>query len=371
MTRPDSEDPLALPAANSPAGHTATHRRPARKGLRSAMGSHLGLRWRTRRAVVLVVAAVVLLVITTSVVVLRGLFSGPEDVVREFYAALGARDATHARALLAPDSVVEEDETLLTDATLRNTGYTPPRNVRVKLLPPPADRRWATNDHAEEVQVEYDVAGTPLQWRERLRKSQQILGGWRIVGGLRPLALHNGVRDATYLFAGTPYPSGHRAWVAFPGAYVVTLADHPIFEAAPVTAMAHGGEGPALEPMVRASVRQDVERQVRQYLDACAKSAELNPPRCPFEQHVHQSPVPGQFRAATVTREITRYPTLRLEKGLAMDTPVSVSTETPGQIQVKASYSPSSPPYLDANEYIQVTGRVYANGRDIVFSPTS
>jgi ketosteroid isomerase-like protein len=297
-------------------------------------------------------------------------WSGPEDTVREFYAALAARNATDARALLAPDTVVGEDATLLTDDTLRNPGYTPPRNVRVKVVPPPASPyQGAPSDDDTVVQAEYDVGDAPVVTHLRVRKGRPIVGRWLIMDGVRQLGLHGGVEDGHYLFAGTPYPSGGRPWVAFPGAYVVTLADHPIFEAAPVTAIANGGDAPTLEPKVRASVRQEIDQQVRAYLDGCAASPELDPPRCPFLAHFHTSTNYAQVRATKVSRKITRYPTLRIERDIAVGTPIAVSTVLAGQVEVAARYSPTAAPFVDVKEWFGVSGAVHVNDGRAVFTP--
>lgn len=352
------------PATPFPAVHPTTQASPAGGANGGWAGGSTGPP-RRRRLVILVAAAVVPLLIAAPALVLRR--GGPEDTVRDFYAALADRDATRARALLAPGTVVGADNTLLTNDTLRNPGYTPPRNVRVTSAPP--SNPQAAEDNGTVVQAEYEVGDVSLVTHLRLRKSAPVVGRWQILDGVRQLGVLGGVPDARYLFAGTPYPAGTRPWVAFPGAYVAVLAEHPIFEAAPVTAIANGGEAPTLEPKVRASARQEIEREVRAYLDACATSPELVPPRCPFPEHHHPFVDTAHIRATKISRKITRYPTLRIERDIAVDTPVAVSTDLPGQVELVARYSPSAAPFVDVSESFQVSGAVRLNDGRLVFTP--
>ncbi|MBQ0897853.1 hypothetical protein KBX37_33235 [Micromonospora sp. U56] len=344
--------------------------RPTRAG-----GSHrrqpgrLGVLLASRRSRrYLAAASVLVLLLASAIVLLTGGQSpqgqSPETVVRDFYTALAARDAGAARALVFPQAVYGSDATLLTDTTLRNPGYTPPANARVTRLPPPTTRGFRKGEEGAAVQADFELAGTARQARVTLARGGVYGDMWLILDPLGGLTVTSPVRDGLLSFAGTPYPQSGRDFVAFPGAYRATLAEHPLFEADPVTAFAYGGPSVDLAPRVRADARQEIDRQIRIHLDACAGSRDVNPARCPLQMLYVSQP-----SAARISRTITRYPTVLVELSSAVDYPLAFRTDIPGEIQVSVRTSPTSPPTITRKETLVVSGRVVLKGSAIVVEP--
>jgi hypothetical protein len=101
---------------------------------------------------------------TAGIVVVRQR-SAPERTVRAYFDALAARDADTARSLLTPGAELRIPPAvtglapgarsfLLHGDALRNSGYTPPRNVSLRTL-----RR---SDNAVTVEATYEAGGDRL-----------------------------------------------------------------------------------------------------------------------------------------------------------------------------------------------------------------
>ncbi|MBQ0896061.1 hypothetical protein KBX37_23695 [Micromonospora sp. U56] len=268
------------PPADAPTGGQSRLRRPWSLILTGAV------------AVLLIVAAVPLLV-------LRWLPDGPDDVARSYFEALAERDADKALALLDPGSPERADPPMLTDRILNDPGYTPPGDVEVEVL-------YSVTDTST-VKVDYGIKHAKRQLNLTLIRDDESTG-WKIQDGLLPLPLpRNDAGWDAFLVSGTAVPaSRQRLEVVFPGAYLIMPVGNAIREAPPITVWAGAVETERLLVRLRPTVREAIEPQVRAYLDACAESGELAPPRCPF-RGVSNGPV------TNINWTITHYPTLRLQ----------------------------------------------------------
>lgn len=318
----------------------------------------------------LAAASVLLLVVVTAIVLLTGRQS-PETVVRDFYAALAARDAGAARMLLFSDVTVDKDVTLLTDAILRSPGYTPPSRIRLTRLPAPRPHfpREGEEKKKEEALVRADgeLAGRAWQREVRLGRGGSYGDRWVMLSGPVGLGVTSSVRDGVLIVAGTPHRHSGRELVVFPGAYQVALAEHPLFEADPVTALAGSSPEVQLTTRVRADVRTEIDRQIRAYLDACARSREVNVARCPLAGIMTLTL--AQLRTARVSRTITRYPTVLVEETGGIEHPLGFRTEMPGEIEVVIRTSPTAAPLINRTETLEVSGTVDVVGGAVVVNP--
>lgn len=181
------------------------------------------------------------------------------------------------------------------------------------------------------------------------------------------LGVTSSVRDGVLIVAGTPYRHSGRELVVFPGAYQVALAEHPLFEADPVTALAGSSPEVQLTTRVRADVRPEIDRQIRAYLDACATGREVNVARCPLAGIMTLTL--AQLRAARVSRTITRYPTVLVEETGGIEHPLGFRTEMPGEIEVVIRTSPTAAPLINRTETLEVSGTVDVVGGAVVVNP--
>lgn len=274
---------------------------------------------------VLIAAAVGLALLCTTAMRLVPRFVGPEAAVRAYFGALADRDATRARGLLADGPAIgrrgpiagtdeRADLSLLTNATLRDAGYTPPRNVTVERT------RWAGTSAT--VQATYDFGGPPITVTLPLVNENGMRGlpSWRITDGLLELTLAAPLDDRLVVAGRTLPIRGTQALVVFPGAYRVALPEHPLYGAKPVIAFAGGTLASPSPVEVRENVRQDVEQQVRTHVDACARGNQLAPPGCRF--------LPGNsVPVKVVSWTIVRYP----ELGFTVGAGGTVSVTSPAQ----------------------------------------
>lgn len=275
----------------------------------------------------------------------------PEQVVYRYFEALAERDADEARSYLVrgPDEDVET--VLLDDDTIEHEDYTPPKRLEIKELVPEENRLRAT------MQVTYQVAGATYGrefrfLRDHARQSWRIHRGW--------FSLPTNTRRAYPLvIAGTFVPKGAGHVPAFPGAYVVRLARHPLVEAPPVTVVAGTGDAPALQVRVRPGHYIELQRQVRAYVDDCAARPDPETAGCPFER------TSDVAYPSTVQRWIAAYPSVEV---LVDGTDSLVVTKTPGRAEVRDGASGESSDPI-AEEQIRVTGKLETDSDRLTFVP--
>jgi hypothetical protein len=162
----------------------------------------------------------------------------PTPVVREYFDALARRDAERARSLIlsSPDEKDHDNTSLLTAATLRDPGYRPPTDVRIGV---PNNENGTVR-----VEVTFSAGGSS----QTLSLPMQATGdGWRIGAGLSVLSIptiqgYVSLPDPpidTVVVAGTPIAynfgisSPVKPVMAFPGDYLICIADHPNLDCVP------------------------------------------------------------------------------------------------------------------------------------------
>ncbi|WP_049562595.1 hypothetical protein [Nonomuraea sp. SBT364] len=266
---------------------------------------------RSRRRPVAVGAAVfmtlVLLVLVLKIV--EGVLFQPANTVRAFFQALNDRDADAAGALVVPDP--ERDLTgtdLRGGAVLRSPGYTPPTAVEAGPVVP------AEDDQAT-VGVSYSVGGQRQQVMLTLERDERatvagLFREWRIVKGAIGEAYTQVETAGPVLVAGASASAEYdvlRAY-GYPGGYRVTLPEQPLLEAEPVIAYTGAdryAEPGVLRPVVKATVQDEVDKQVRTLLDRCSKGTEITRENCPYPWSNH--PGPEQVKIKVVS-----YPTCEI-----------------------------------------------------------
>lgn len=284
----------------------------------------------------------------------------PAGVVLAYFQALADRDADRARAMLpAPtdrdiDPTNPDEQDMRSGRTLSDPGYTPPRHVQAWVVDSLRDRAVVT--------ARFDALGGSREIRLQLsRRGTGVLSGWEISNGLLSMELPRGGYDGDVLLvAGNPVPAT-RAQLrrVFPGSYLVRLREHPIHEAAPVTAWAGFGWADQLVPRLRPGVLAAVEPQVQAYLARCEGSTDLHPAHCPFS---------GAFGvpATDVHWKITAYPVLNLQLDGAGN---GLVTSNSGKAVVTGRYAmPGGLPFVQDWAF-QVTGTVLPTGGKPVFDP--
>lgn len=251
-------------------------------------------------SLVLIGVAVVLLVVTAvPLLIPRWLPDGPDDVARAYFEALAERDADKALTFLDPASRKPADPLMLTDRILNDPGYTPPSEVEAEVL------FSATDTSTVKVDYRINQAKHPL---ELTLTRDDDSTEWKIQNGLLSMALpRNDAGWDTFLVSGAAVPAiQERLELVFPGAYRIVATGNGIQEAPPITVWAGAGETDRLLVRLRPTVREAIEPQVRAYLDTCAESRELLPPRCPFGGR-------SDWPVTSLKWTITHYPTLKLQ----------------------------------------------------------
>ncbi len=299
---------------------------------------------------------------------------GPEAAVKGYFGALADRDAKAALGYLATGNAGDEygNRKLLTDAVLKDKGYTPPADVTIKKIdeakgypsgdtngdPPPrvADIDFRIGDQKYQTQ---------LSLLREEKTSYGVFHEWRVVGGLSPLVVIaaagapvkvNGVATPV----SSPNSETRDVPAAFLGRYSVALADNPLLEAdgKTVDVSPKGGEV-TLDVQLKDSAREATEEQVKAYLDECAESTDLEPQNCPFSAYSYST-------ITDVKWTIVEYPPIKVElqpEGL-------VVVYTDGYEYGTAKVTGKDAGHKFSQEItFQVSGTVSVFKGDIVFAP--
>jgi hypothetical protein len=304
-----------------------------------------------RRAAAILAAAVV---VAVGLIVLNGLFT-PERAAEGFLAALANRDFDDARARLAVQPGTAGP--LLESARLTDDGYTPPRRARVESVQVGDDGNSAT------ARVAFEIGGstgvTELQL-VRSGRSLLLFPRWQVQGGQYTVSVT--APNATEVEVAGVRVAANVAVPAFPGSYQAQLPDNPLLEAAPVTAYALADAPPAeLVPSVKATARDQVGRQITDYLTKCAGSTELEPPGCPFGTS-SSDPVTG------IRWRIQTYPETTVEAtadGIVLSTASSGQADVTGMTQYSDG---TSYPFSDTVSF-DINGRVTLENGAVRWQP--
>lgn len=316
--------------------------------------------------IVLAVFGALVVLVGSLKVVEHHLFS-PERTVASFFDALDDRDATAAGELLLPGDGPYDDSVLRNDV-LTSPGYTPPAAVRVERVESESDR--AT------VRATFSLGGAAHQLTFDVRRDDHASAGlfrrWRIQGGVHPLTVTVPGSDSVVV-AGAPVPvTGLYSTVtlaAYPGAYQVSLPDHPLFEAAPAVAYAGIADDETdpgavmLEPTVSSGARATIDQRVRSYLDECAKSTTLAPEGCPFSAYAY-------YAVSDVRWKIVEYPEYTVSPDYSGQVVVTTTNEGEAEVvgEETAGLVGGTYPFTDSDTFV-VSGTVVVAGDTVAFLP--
>jgi ribosomal protein L40E len=250
----------------------------------------------------LVIGAVVALFLATTapVLLVRAIFFGPDDTVRSYFNALTDRDADAAWRLLAPDDH-DRRPALVGGSVLRDPGYRPPERLTIDGV----ESRGASAVVTAVVSVDGSRQVVTLEL-VRGGAGSGVFRRWHIRDGLLPLPLYSDGQEGGLVVAGVRVVVSEDTWMVFPGAYEVTLPDDPLVEISPTTVVAGASDDVVVQPTIRADVHEQVERQVRAYVDGCASQEDQSPDGCPFAE--------TWYELTDVTWEVIRYPSLDMTR---------------------------------------------------------
>jgi hypothetical protein len=285
----------------------------------------------------------VLVVVVSVVSAIQSTVYSPDRPVREFFAAMQAHDG----ARLAELSHCESSP--LCTAGALTSGYQAPEQLQIVGVEYGAalsddQTRRPDRSHAV-VTVRYRLAGTTHEGRVSLERAGFGLfrdwsidtppGAWLDVVSPRVArAQLAGATVSTVKQAGTGATSQGAVW-ALPGVYTLTAVPDPLYDARPGSVTVTGADRQAAEPQVslKATVLDEVDRQVRSRIDQCARQSDMRPDvdtgspggGCPFEYA-------STFTFVRNVRwKIDRYPDLEIR--LADDGP-QVHTTRPGKATI-------------------------------------
>ncbi|WP_432830034.1 zinc ribbon domain-containing protein [Dactylosporangium sp. CA-092794] len=272
----------------------------------------------------------------------------PERSVRAFFAALTAKDTAAIRALTncryGP----------LCEPGALDAGYVPPAGLEI------TDVRYGSGAGQDEptrlpdrssvaVLVRYQAGGKSFDDVIALRRGGWFddwtiaaAPGWPLV--LTSAQLPKVRVAAATVAAGRDNGQGFsgKAW-ALPGVYTVTVADDPLYTADPITLTVGGSaQETRISPVARLrdDLAAEVNRQVKERIDACAGQETVRPDTDPALLSGNDCPFSALDRytiTRNVTWRVTRYPQLTLAVGDAR--PVLVRTVTEGEALVSYDWS--------------------------------
>ncbi|MFD0744141.1 hypothetical protein ACFQ1L_21700 [Phytohabitans flavus] len=213
-------------------------------------------------------------------------------------------------------------------------------------------------------QVSYQISGTEYREEFRLRR----LGGpehtfqrWDIENALRALPV-SAVGLSSVTVAGTPvYPGQSGQIMVFPGRYTVRAPETPLADAEPVTVSTGGQQGATLTPRLRATAQEAVEKQLKEYLDGCARQEVAEPEGCPFQYS-------GFYEITSIKWRIAEYPRMQYQltpEGLAFAQTAANGT-VEGTARTMSTFEPTDVVRLA----LVVSGQITTNGTDVVFTVT-
>ncbi|MFC9687295.1 hypothetical protein ACFTSF_02055 [Kribbella sp. NPDC056951] len=254
-----------------------------------------------RAKTIIAVVTAVLVVLCAATYVIQRIWITPESTVEGYFGALADRDVTKAASYIKDSSTSTAD-------IVASDKYIPPTKLKINSIDGDDEKTAKVSFFLGDQQVNAEI---PLH-----RKKELTLGlfrGWGIDGGQPSIQISTSA-PVEIQVNGKPLPPESqetRNLQVFPGRYVVSVADNPLVESAPVTINAGSGESEAtLEPHIKAGAQAAVDAQIKEYLKGCVTK---NVDTCPF--------------TSSITKPVWRidtYPTVELH----LDESGSVQLET-------------------------------------------
>jgi hypothetical protein len=243
-----------------------------------------------------------------------------ESTVRSFFTALTAGDAKTAVSYLEPVPGTDPaGGPLLSDAAL-GAAYRP------------SDVQYGKprlQDGLPFVDVTYQALGETVRQNVALSSD-----GKRLRTALVHLAV-TGVQGRPVSVNGVKMGADDLNVTVFPGTYKVAVTGNKLFAGATLSAtpdVASGGQNAAANfgpATLTASAVAEIQRKVRQGLDACAASSRPKTPGCPFWLDA---------KSGTVQWSITKYPSVKPQATNAGGRAVSLSDDGTGRAHWTANY---------------------------------
>lgn len=294
------------------------------------------------KAITAVVTAVVVVLCATTYAVQR-IWLTPEAAVEGYVGALADHDATKAASYI-------EGSGTSTSEIVASDQYVPPTKLKIDKI-----------EDEKAAKVSFVIGETAISGEIPLhRKDKLTLGlfrGWAIDGG-RPSIQVTTSAAVDVQVNGKPLPEEareSRLLQVFPGRYIVSVADNPLLDSAPVTVDAGFGDQEAtLDPKIKASAQSAVEAQVKDYLKGCLTDATKPDNNCPFSSE-----------ATKQVWKIDTFPTIQL---LLDDSgAVTVETTTNGKATVTGTGYGGYP--INESSTFRVSGPVIVDQGNLVFQP--
>ncbi|MEU0557470.1 hypothetical protein [Dactylosporangium sp. NPDC006015] len=261
---------------------------------------------------------------------------GPQELVRDFFSQLTARDTSRLPAA-APCSM----NPLCQPAALR-TSYQPPERLRIDSdisQTPSSSRSGAKQRYLE---ISYDVAGQHLTdtVTVRYKRTGLFSGFWSIsdLPGSTITMPKPAIATVTLAAAELDKANPDEPWTfwAPPGRYTATRPGNALYEPAEATAVV--SDTPVtidLPATLKPALTTNVEQQLRHRINACAAQRVFKPDTDVTSPNLHTCPM-VHLTPYTITTEprwtVQRYPTIRLDT--RADGVVTVTTLTPGKVTI-------------------------------------
>jgi hypothetical protein len=273
------------------AGPTLIAGPPARRGL-------------GRRPLVAIGIVLVLLIGGgVAAVTVRMTRPGAATTVRDYFSALSAGHGARAlRYVSSPSQFTADRYPLLSDAGLTETSARPSAvHVGAVGSIPGAP----TGVDASSVRVDFRAGGSPVQESLIVLHSK---GAYRIQSPFIEVAVANAAGRRVTV-NGIALGDQQLNTLAFPGSYHAVAAANQLLDGSEATSTLRPGPALPLAPIdlgtptLAAGALDEIQKQVRTAIDACAAGGQALPPGCPFGLNVPGTP-------SAVRWTVTAYPTV-------------------------------------------------------------
>jgi hypothetical protein len=271
--------------------------------------------WRRSGGRMLLAVLLVVAIAVTATIYLRQRTDGAPDVpVRQWFAAVAARDTAAAARLRPGLDVLRND-------FFHDPAYIPPSDAQIVRTAYAAsnDPQQRPNHQLAYVTVRYQIAGVWFEHSVQVSRTgtgasrtwvlgDGATGSLTVIGG----TLHTARVGPTTITTAASADAAVNAVSLPPGRYTVGPGDDPLFTAAPATVTVAGrvrGQ-PAttvnLSPTVKPTAVTAIDKLVRARVNECAARRTLSMVDCPFDRT--GGPYTGGVTSVRWT--IRRYPTI-------------------------------------------------------------
>jgi hypothetical protein len=298
---------------------------------------------------------------TAAVVTLNSGLYGPEQRVRDYFAAL--QDGDGALALGILNAAVPDADAALLDGPALERGAVAVERVRVQE---PVE---TANGHVD-VPVSYSIGGTehttsfPL---ERAGSQWFFFSQWEFVPSTLPtveVSMSN-LNEAELNGARVALPEGRGSFASFYPVEVEGRFDGEYFAApaqtVPVTGRT-GTPGMALPAAATERLLQSVDTEIREFLDGCAAQTVFQPTNCPFNFQTDKR------LAGDISWSIIEYPAIRIDPhdGEWVIAPLAGTARLDTRLQDLFTGAVSS---VTARIPFEFSARLTVNGSTVTVSP--